>query len=76
MKEEKVGKMLTPDNIYRTDFKEECGGVTIKHTVIYNITQISEEEVQKLIARGEWDEDARLIEVKPLQLRFLQDKED
>ena len=68
--------MLTPDNIYRTDFKEEFGEVTIKHTVIYNITQISEEEVQKLITRGEWDEDARLVEVKPLQLRFLQDKED
>lgn len=68
--------MLTPSNIYRTDFEENFGGVKIKHTVIYNITQISEEEVQKLIARCEWDEDARLIEVKPLQLRFLQDKEN
>lgn len=67
--------MLTSDNIYRIDFEEECGGVTIKHTIIYNITQISEEEVQKLITRGEWDEDARLIEVKPLQLKYLQDKE-
>ena len=67
--------MLTPDNIYRTDFEEEFGTTKIKHTVIYNITQISEEEVQRLIKRGEWDEDARLIEVKPLQLRFLQDKE-
>ena len=68
--------MLTPDNIYRTDFEEDYSGVKIKHTVIYNITQISEEEVQRLIKRGEWDEDARLIEVNPLQLRFIQDKEN
>lgn len=67
--------MLTSDNIYRIDFEEDYGGVKIKHTVIYNITQISEEEVQRLIKRGEWDEDVRLVEVKPLQLRFLQDKE-
>ena len=67
--------MLTPDNIYRTDFEEDYGGVKIKHTVIYNITQISEEEVHKLIKRGEWDEDVRLVEVKPLQLKFLQDRE-
>jgi hypothetical protein len=68
--------MLTPSNIYRTDFEEMCGCVTVPRTVIFNVTQISEEEVQRLIKRGEWDEDAILIEVKPLQLRLLQDKED
>lgn len=68
--------MLTSDNIFRIDFKEQIGQVQVPHSVIFNITQISEEEVHKLIVSGEWDEDARLIELKPLQFRYLQDKED
>lgn len=68
--------MLTSDNIYRIDFEEEYGGIVIPHSVIFNITQISEEEVRNLITRGEWDEDARLVELKPLQFRYLQDKEN
>ena len=67
--------MLTSDNIYRIDFEEEFGGVVIPHMVIFNITQISEEEVRNLIKRGIWDEDARVVELKPLQLKYLQDKE-
>lgn len=67
--------MLTSDNIYRIDFEEEFGGIKIPHMVIFNITQISEEEVRKLITRGIWDEDARVVELKPLQLKCLQDKE-
>ena len=68
--------MLTSDNIYRIDFKEEYRGVVIPHMVIFNITQITEEEVRSLIKRGIWDEDARVVELKPLQLKYLQDKED
>ena len=67
--------MVTSDNIYRIDFKEECGGVVIPHSVIFNITQISEEEARSLIMSGNWDEDARLLELKPLQFKYLQDKE-
>ena len=68
--------MLTSDNIYRIDFDEKCGGIWIPHSIIFNITQISEEEVKKLIRNGEWDEDNRVVELKPLQLKYLQDKED
>lgn len=68
--------MLTSDNIYRIDFEEEYGTVRVPHSVIFNITQISAEEVRKLIVSGEWDEDARLVELKPLQFKYLQDKED
>jgi hypothetical protein len=67
--------MLTSDNIYRIDFDEKCGSVWIPHSVIFNITQITEEEVKDLIKSGEWDEDARLVELKPLQFKYLQDKE-
>lgn len=67
--------MLTSSNIYRIDFEESFGSVKIPHSVIFNITQISEEEVKVLIKNGDWDEDARLVELKPLQFRYLQDKE-
>ena len=68
--------MLTSSNIYRIDFEEFVGTIQIPHSVIFNVTQISEEEVRNLIVSGEWDEDARLVELKPLQFRYLQDKED
>lgn len=68
--------MLTPDNIYRVNFKEQFGEHQLSHTVIFNITQISEEEVQQLIQKGEWEEDARIIELNPLQIHFIQDKEE
>ena len=68
--------MLTPDNIYRIDFKEKFGEHQLSHTIIFNITQISEEEVRKLIEKGNWEEDARIIELNPLQLHFIQDKEE
>ena len=68
--------MLTPDNIYRIDFEEDHGWALYPRTVIFNITQISEDEVNDLIKRGIWDEDNRIIELRPLQIKYLQDKED
>ena len=68
--------MLTPDNIYQIKFKEEFGEHQLSHTIIFNITQISEEEVNKLIKSGQWEEDARIIELNPLQIHFIQDKEE
>lgn len=67
--------MLTPDNIYRIDFKEDFGEHQLSHLIIFNITQISEDEVYKLIKSGKWEEDARIIELNPLQFHFIQDKE-
>ena len=68
--------MLTPSNIYKIDFEEECGGVKIPHTVIFNITQISEDEVKKLIRSDSWEYDNRVIDLRPKQLKYLHDKED
>jgi hypothetical protein len=68
--------MLTSDNIYRIDFDEKCGNIWVPHSVIFNITQITEDEVKELIRTGDWDEDARLVELKPLQFKYLQDKEN
>lgn len=68
--------MLTSKNIYRIDFEESFGGVTIPHSIIFNITQISEEEVRELIDRGFWEDDDRVIELRPMQFKYLKDKED
>lgn len=67
---------LTSDNIYRIDFEESFGGITIPHSVIFNITQISEEEVNDLIQSGNWENDDRIIVVRSRQLKYFQDKEN
>lgn len=68
--------MLTSDNIYRIDFEEECGCVTIPHSIIFNITQISEDEVCELINYGIWEDCDKIVELRPKQIKYLQDKED
>ena len=67
--------MLTPDNIYRSDFEEAYGCVAVSRTVIFNVTQISEEEVENAIKNDIWEEDPRIIAIHPKQIKFLQDKE-
>lgn len=68
--------MLTPGNIYKIDFEEECCGVKIPHTVIFNITQISEDEVYDLINYGIWEDCDKIVELGPKQLEYLADKEE
>ena len=68
--------MLTSKNIYRIDFEESFGGVVIPHSIIFNITRISEEEVRELINCGLWEDDDRVIELRPMQFKYLRDKEN
>ena len=68
--------MLTLDNICRIDFEESFGGITIPHSVIFNITQISEDEVYNLINYGVWEDCDKIIELKPKQIKYLEDKEN
>jgi hypothetical protein len=66
--------MLTPENIYCIEWVEEMGGIRIPHTIIFNKTQISTEEVEDLIDSDGWEFDDRIIEVRSKQLKYLEDK--
>ena len=68
--------MLTSDNIYRIDFEEAYGCVMVPKTVIFNVTQISEEEVRNAIKNDVWEDEPRIIAIHPKQLKYLQDKEE
>lgn len=68
--------MLTSNHIYRIDFESDYAGVTIPHSVIFNITQISEKEVKELICCDLWENDDRVVELRPKQFQYLQDKEE
>ena len=68
--------MLTPSNIYRIDFEEDFCGVKIPHTVIFNITQISEDEVYDFINYGIWEDCDKIVELRQKQLEYLKDKEN
>lgn len=63
--------MLTPENIRKVTFIENNTSITL----IYNKTQISDEQVSTSIDWGLWKIDPRLLEVDPNQLRYLNDRE-
>ena len=64
--------MLTPNNIRQVNFLENNHPVTL----IYNKTQISDEMVSKAVDFGLWRIDPRLIQIKPGQLQYLEDKHE
>ena len=68
--------MMTLSNIYRIDFEEAYGKDTIPRTVIFNITQISEQEVREAINNDTWNWNPRIVELRPVQIKYLEDKED
>lgn len=68
--------MLTSENIYRIDFEESYRCIKVPRTVIFNGTQITEEEVRNAINNGIWEEEPRIVSIHPKQIKYLQDKED
>lgn len=68
--------MLTAGNLYCIEWMGSVGGVKIPHTVIFNKTQISIDEVEELIDNDIWEFDDRIIELRPKQVKYLEDKEN
>lgn len=67
--------MLTPENIKQVNFKHPIDRRRYENvTLIYNVTQISNESVEKAIDFGLWQMDPRLIRITPEQLKYLHDK--
>lgn len=64
--------MLTPKNIRQVNFFDNNNPVTL----IYNKTHISDDMVSKAVDFGLWKLDPRLIQIKPGQLQYLEDKKD
>lgn len=68
--------------VYKTIlFTCSSDGKPIKGTerpvmVMFNQTQISEEEVEELFNNDTWEYDYRVVPITPKQLAYLQDKEN
>lgn len=62
-------------NIYCIDFIEERCGLSIPQSVLFNITQISDDKVKELLNNGMYRFDERVIVVSQNQLKNLSDKE-
>lgn len=62
-------------NIYRIDFIEKRCDLSIPQSVLFNITQISEDKVKELLNNGMYRFDERVIVVSQNQLKNLSDKE-
>lgn len=54
---------------------EAIPGTEKERNLIFNITQISEEEVNTLIQDDAWEFDDRIVSVYSSQLKYLFDKE-
>ena len=63
-------------NLCQIQFNTITGGKKYPHTVIYNKTQITEDEVYHAIWFHKWEIDDRIVEVRTGQLEWLQDKEE
>ena len=50
-------------------------GTEREHLVLFNKTQINEEQVSRLIDEDRWERDPRILEVTREQLKYLRDKD-
>ena len=74
--------MLNPDNLMAISFitsvatsdGEPVSGTEHEHVLLFNKTQISEQEVSNLIDEDRWQYNPRILEVTREQLKFLRDK--
>ena len=67
--------ILNYKNIKRIDYLEDFVGIKIPKSILFNITQISEEEVIDLINTGTEEYDDRIVVLTRKQLKALSDKE-
>ena len=75
--------MLNPDNLMTIGWVssisnsagEPVPGTEREHLVLFNKTQITEEQVGRLIDEDRWERDPRILEVTREQLKFLRDKD-
>ena len=75
--------MLNPDNLMTIGWVssiansdgEPVPGTEREHIVLFNKTQITEEQVGRLIDEDRWERDQRILEVTREQLKFLRDKD-
>lgn len=74
---------LTPSNLNKITFVsrmansdgEPIEGTEHEHTLLYNKTWFSENELDAIIDSGEYEFDPRLIEISEKQIAFLADKQ-
>lgn len=67
--------VLNHKNIKRIDYLEDYVGIKIPKSILFNTTQISEEEVIDRINAGTEEYDDRIVVLTRKQLKALADKE-
>lgn len=75
--------MLTPSNLKVIEFAtytansdgEPVFGTGQNHSLLFNCTQISEQDLDYITKNGAWRTDNRVVEITKEQLEYLHDKE-
>lgn len=69
-------RVISFESVMASSSGEPIKGTERSHNLLYNCTQISEEELQKLIDEDSYEFDPRVIDVTDMQLKMLRNKED
>lgn len=81
---EKINKESSANNLRVTSFEsvmtsssgEPVRGTERSHNLLWNCTQITEEQVQHLIEMDTYEFDPRVVDLTDEQLKMLRNKED
>lgn len=68
-------RVISFESVMASSSGKPIKGTERSHNLLYNCTQISEEEVQKLINEDTYEFDPRVIDVTDMQLKYLRNKE-
>lgn len=69
-------RVVSFESVMTSSSGKPIKGTERSHNLLYNCTQISEEELQKLIDEDSYEFDPRVIDVTDMQLKMLRNKED
>ena len=69
-------RLITFTTIIADSDGDPIPGTARERNLIFNITQVTEEEVHQLINDHAWELDDRIVSVHSSQLKYLFDKEN
>lgn len=68
-------RFISFESVMSSSSGQPITGTERKHNLLYNCTQITEEQVQYLVEMDMYEYDSRVVDVTDEQLKFLRNKE-
>lgn len=69
-------RVISFQSVMTSSSGKPIAGTERNHNLLYNCTQITEEEVHELIERDAYEFDPRVVDLSDQQLKMLRNKEE